>query len=67
MAELEARCRAFIAGPGAASLEQHIELSVEARYPHQVWEIEVPLRGKPETMVMKLRSGFIVGDVYGLG
>lgn len=45
LAELEARCRDFIAGPGAGSLEQRIELSVEARYPHQVWEIEVPLRG----------------------
>jgi N-methylhydantoinase A len=43
LAGLEQRCRAFIAGPGAGSLEQRIEFAVEARYPHQVWEVEVPL------------------------
>jgi N-methylhydantoinase A len=43
LADLERRCRAFIAGPGAGSREQRIELAVEARYPHQVWEVEVPL------------------------
>jgi N-methylhydantoinase A len=41
--ELEARCRAFIEGPGAGSTDQSIEFSVEARYPHQVWELEVPM------------------------
>ncbi len=40
---LEARCREFIAGPGRGSLEQSIQLWAEARYPEQVWEIEVPL------------------------
>ena len=39
-----ARCQAFIDGPGAGALEQTIEYAVEARYPHQIWEIEVPLR-----------------------
>ena len=42
--ELEERCRAFVAGPGEGALESRIEYSVEARYPHQIWEIEVPLR-----------------------
>jgi N-methylhydantoinase A len=46
LADLEQRCRAFIAGPGAGSREQRIELAVEARYPHQVWEVEVPLAGR---------------------
>ncbi len=41
---LEARCRAFAAGPGQDALESRIELLVEARYPHQIWELEVPLR-----------------------
>ena len=45
LAKLEARCRAFIDGPGKGSKESRIEFSVEARYPNQVWEIEVPLRG----------------------
>lgn len=37
-------CEAFAAGPGARAVGTEIGLSVEARYPHQVWEIEVPLR-----------------------
>ena len=41
--ELESRCRTFLDGRGTAGMEQSIEFSVEARYPHQVWEIEVPL------------------------
>ncbi len=45
LAELEAQCRAFIEGPGEGALESRIEFAVEARYPHQIWEIEVPLRG----------------------
>ena len=44
--ELESKCHAFIEGPGAGSLEQEIEITAEARYPSQIWEIEVPLRGK---------------------
>ena len=43
---LEERCRVFIDGPGAGSLEQEVEFTAEARYPSQIWEIEVPLRGK---------------------
>jgi N-methylhydantoinase A len=42
--ELEGRCQAFIDGPGAGSVEQSIEFSVEARYPHQVWELEVAMQ-----------------------
>ncbi len=42
--ELERRCRSFIAGPGEGSHEQTIEFVVEARYPHQIWEIEVPVK-----------------------
>ena len=44
LAELERRCRAFLDGRATEGFEQSIELSVEGRYPHQVWEIEVPLR-----------------------
>lgn len=43
LAGLKARAEAFIDGPGAGSIEQSIEFIAEARYPHQVWEIEVPL------------------------
>lgn len=42
--DLERRCRSFIAGPGEGSHEQTIEFVVEARYPHQIWEIEVPVK-----------------------
>jgi N-methylhydantoinase A len=41
--ELDRRCDAFIDGPGAGALSSDISFSVEARYPHQVWEIEVAL------------------------
>ena len=43
--ELRARCEGFVARAGAGAREVEIRYSVEARYPHQVWEIEVPLRG----------------------
>ena len=48
--DLEARCKAFIDGPGAGSVSQHIEFSLEARYPHQIWELEVPMQ------ISRLRS-----------
>lgn len=41
LGELEARCSAFIDGPGAGALEHSIEYFAEARYPHQIWEVEV--------------------------
>lgn len=43
---LEAKCKAFIEGPGAGSISQTIEFFAEARYPDQVWEIEVPLAAR---------------------
>ncbi|MDE0779161.1 MAG: hydantoinase/oxoprolinase family protein [Alphaproteobacteria bacterium] len=43
---LEASCNQFINGPGEGSLEQTIEFFAEARYPEQVWEIEVPLASR---------------------
>jgi N-methylhydantoinase A len=43
---LEASCNQFINGPGEGSLEQTIEFFAEARYPEQVWEIEVPVASR---------------------
>jgi N-methylhydantoinase A len=40
---LERDARAFIAGPGHGSLEQTVTFWAEARYPEQVWELEVKL------------------------
>ncbi|MBX6385930.1 MAG: hydantoinase/oxoprolinase family protein, partial [Microbispora sp.] len=40
LAELAARAQAFIEGPGAGAVESTVEFSVEARYPHQAWELE---------------------------
>jgi N-methylhydantoinase A len=40
---LERSAREFIRGPGRDAATTTIEFSVEARYPHQVWELEVPL------------------------
>ena len=44
--ELRARCEAFLARAGDGAREVEIRYSVEARYPYQVWEVEVPLRGQ---------------------
>jgi len=44
LAELDGFCTEFAAGPGAGSEVESREFSVEARYPNQVWEIEVPVR-----------------------
>ncbi len=40
---LEQKARSFIAGPGRGSLEQTVTFWAEARYPEQVWELEVKL------------------------
>lgn len=44
LGRLAEQCAAFVAGPGAQSQSSTITFSAEARYPHQVWEIDVPLR-----------------------
>ena len=41
--QLEDSCQSFIDGPGDGALETSIEFFAEARYPEQVWEIEVPI------------------------
>jgi N-methylhydantoinase A len=41
---LRAQGEQFIAAAGSGAVETGIRFTVEARYPHQVWEIEVPLR-----------------------
>lgn len=41
--KLGERCRAFIRGPGAGAVESAVEFYVEARYKHQIWEIDLPL------------------------
>ena len=43
LAGLDAKCRDFLDGRGMGTLDQNVSFSVEGRYPHQVWEIEVPL------------------------
>jgi N-methylhydantoinase A len=58
---LERRARSFLDGAGKDVVAHEVRLSVEARYPHQVWEIEVPLRrssfASPE-FVEELRQDF---------
>ena len=45
LAGLAAQCGAFFARIGCAPEACRIDWSIEGRYPSQVWEIEVPLRG----------------------
>ena len=42
---LAERCAEFVAGPGSGAVTHETTFFAEARYSHQVWEIEVPLRG----------------------
>src|SRR5262249_13814621 len=44
LAELAREGEAFARGPAADAIEHRTEFVVEARYPQQTWEIEVPLR-----------------------
>ena len=44
LADLEARSEAFIRDSGAEGLSHEVAFFAEARYSHQVWDIEVPLR-----------------------
>lgn len=49
LSELERNAQAFIDGPGQGAIASSIEFSVEARYPHQIWELEVPVRSSRVT------------------
>lgn len=44
IAGLRADCEAFIAEYGQGAIDHSIEFAVEARYPKQIWEIEIPVR-----------------------
>ncbi len=41
---LRSKATEFITGPGDGATESWIDFSVEARYPNQAWELEVPMR-----------------------
>jgi N-methylhydantoinase A len=41
--KLASECQSFAEGPGESAVEVTVELSAEGRYPHQVWDVEVPL------------------------
>jgi N-methylhydantoinase A len=61
LAELASKCEFFQEGPGAGSVESAVEYSAEARYPHQIWELELPLRSsrfETEAQVERLRQDF---------
>ncbi len=58
---LTEKCRAFIKGPGAGAVESGIEYIGEARYRHQIWEIDLPLdlkRFKSKKDLARVRGEF---------
>ncbi|HJP14016.1 MAG TPA: hydantoinase/oxoprolinase family protein [Nitrospinota bacterium] len=58
---LAAKCKAFFKGPGAGALDHSIEIFAEARYRHQIWEIDLPIdltRFKTEKEVARVRREF---------
>lgn len=71
LAELGRTCEDFIAGPGSDSVEQTVSYSVEARYPQQIWDLEVPL-GRSEFTedehIEELRQAFhgVHNEVLGI-
>jgi N-methylhydantoinase A len=44
VADLRRKCQEFIAAARDIAPQGRVELAVEARYPDQVWELEVPIR-----------------------
>jgi N-methylhydantoinase A len=61
VAELQRQCDNFASGPGKSALEVVVELYAEGRYPHQVWDLEVPVATKPFSSsgdVDQLRAAF---------
>ena len=61
----------FVSGPGADSVASEISYSVEARYPQQIWDLEVPLQRAEfgsDDDVEALRTAFhkVHNDVLGI-
>lgn len=58
---LVAKCQGFFKGPGRGAVDHQIDLFAEARYRHQIWEIDLPVtlrRIKRRTEVATLRRAF---------
>lgn len=58
---LVAKCKEFIKGPGKGAIEHSIEIFAEARYRHQIWEIDLPIdlrRFKSMKEVGRVREAF---------
>lgn len=71
LAQLTAQCNAFIDENGASLQNSTVTYAAEARYTHQVWELEVPLplnKFRDEHDVGELREAFhaMHRDVFGI-
>jgi N-methylhydantoinase A len=58
---LAARCARFVEGPGTGGTAHAIDLYAEARYRHQIWEIDLPLevdRFRSDADVSRVREDF---------
>jgi N-methylhydantoinase A len=61
LARLSEECEAYLRGPGSGSISHEISFAVEARYPSQVWDVEVPVpdgRVADAAAVASLVEGF---------
>ncbi len=58
--DLKAKSQTFIAQYGHGSISNTIEIAVEARYPKQVWEIEIPVSntdfGDPDALPALIKA-----------
>jgi len=64
LSELARDAEAFARGPGGGAVEHKTEFVVEARYPQQTWEIEVPLRQSRFENAEQIRQ--LVDDFHAL-
>jgi N-methylhydantoinase A len=58
---LASRCAEFIKGPGTGGTAHAVDLFAEARYRHQIWEIDLPLtldRFQSDADVSRVREDF---------
>lgn len=58
---LISKCKAFFKGPGVGAIEHSIEIFTEARYRHQIWEINLPInlrRFRTASEVARVRKEF---------
>jgi len=64
LAELEGQAEDFLGRMGVTKNRRKLNFYVEARYPYQVWELSVPLRGRRVKSAVQLKQ--LVNDFHNM-